>query len=131
MKQEVIEKGEAGFTVVELVFVMVVLAILLSAATMIYSGLLNQATKYLAGLDLKVIRAAARTYYLKNGAFPAALLDLETEGYLDELPKDKFGPNFDYSFDVSDPNLFKIWSRGPNGIDNGGAGDDLILKFSP
>lgn len=127
----VCKKNEAGFTIVELVFVMVVLSVLVSIASLTYSGLQTQATKDLVELDLKVIRAAARTYYLKHGTFPAGLVILATDGYLDELPKDKFEPNLDYSFDASDPNLFKIWSRGPNGIDDGGAGDDLILKFSP
>lgn len=131
MKQEFAKKNEAGFTIVELVFVMVVLSVLVSIATLTYSGLQTKATKDLAELDLKVIQAATRTYYLKHGTFPTDLVNLATDGYLDELPKDKFEPNLHYSFDASDPNLFKIWSRGPNGIDDGGAADDLILTFSP
>jgi len=131
MKQKIVKKGEAGFTIVELVFVMVVLSVLASIATMTYSGLQTQATKDLVELDLKVIRAAARTFYLKHGTFPAAPVNLATDGYLDELPKDKFAPTLDYSFDASNPSLFKIWSRGPNGVDNGGAADDLILTFGP
>lgn len=122
---------EAGFTVIEVVFVMVVLAILVSIATMTYSGLQTQATKDLVMVDLKVIRAAARSYHMKHQAFPAALVTLATDGYLDELPKDKFAPTLDYLFDGSNPSLFRIWSRGSNGIDNGGAADDLILAFGP
>lgn len=122
---------EAGFTVIEVVFVMVVLAILVSIATMTYSGLQTQTTKNMVMVDLKVIRSAARTYHMKHQVFPAAPVNLANDGYLDELPKDKFAPDFDYLFDASNPSLFKIWSRGPNGIDNGGAADDLILAFGP
>lgn len=127
MKQGVVNNDEAGFTVVELVFVMVVLAILVSIATLSYSGLQTQATKDLAEFDMKVIGSAARTYYMKNGAFPANLAALDP--YLDELPKDKFAQALDYSIDVSNPILFKIWSTGPDGSQGGG--DDLILTFSP
>ncbi len=123
--------SEAGFTVIEAVFVMVVLITLLSIATLTYSGLQTQATKDLVMIDLKVIRAAARTYHMKHQAFPAALVTLANDGYLDELSKDKFAQTLDYLFDASNPSLFKIWSRGPNGIDDGGAADDLILAFGP
>lgn len=129
MKLGVVKINEAGFTVIEMVFVIVVLSILVSMATLSYSGLQTQATKDLVRIDLKVITSAARTYRMKNGIFPAAPVTLANDGYLDELPKDKFAPSLDYSFDVSDPNLYKIWSRGPDGTDNGGAGDDLMLTF--
>lgn len=132
MKRRVVtNNNEAGFTIIEAVFVMVVLSILASIATMTYSGLQTQAARDLVMVDLKVIRSAARTYHLKNGSFPAAPANLVSGGYLDELPKDKFAPSLDYLFDTSNPNLFKIWSRGPNGIDDGGVADDLILTFGP
>lgn len=130
MKPRTLKNSEAGFTIVEVVFVMVVLATLVSIATMTYSGLQNQAIKDLVMVDLKVIRSAARTYHMKHQGFPDAPVNLATDGYLDELPKDKFAPDFDYAYE-SNFNLFKIWSRGPNGIDDGGAADDLILTFGP
>ncbi len=122
--------NEAGFSLIESIFIIVILSVLVSISVLVYSGLQSKLTADLVSVDLKTIRATARTYYMKNLTFPAALNTLVVDGYLDESPHDKFAPSLDYCF-TSAPNLFQIWSRGPNGIDDGGGADDILLTFGP
>jgi prepilin-type N-terminal cleavage/methylation domain-containing protein len=137
MEQKMQANSEAGFSLIELMFVIIILGVLLSMATLTYSGIQTKITTDLVKVDLKVIGAAARTYYLNNQTFPPDIVTLVTASYLDELPKDKFipGGNIGYKF-VASSNPFKIWSVGPNGVDNsgvndGGAADDVVLTFGP
>jgi prepilin-type N-terminal cleavage/methylation domain len=132
MKRDGEVDNEAGFTLIELVFVILILSLLVSIASLTYSGFQTRATTDLAWVDLKVIRAAARTYYMDHQAFPDNINDLRI--YLDEIPNDKFAPedSYGYSKSTAPPYTCTIWSVGPDGhkdIDDGG--DDLALTFSP
>lgn len=131
MEQNVKTNKEAGFTLIELLLVILIISILTSIATLIYSNFQNQATTDLVWFDLKVIRAAARMYYMDYQTFPPDIQTLVDKSYLDEMPKDKFAPESPYKFKFISANSFQEWSVGPNGQDNGGAGDDLSLTFGP
>ena len=123
---------EAGFTFLELMYVVILITILVTMATLNFSSLQNDTTEELVRVDLKVLRAAARAYYLKNGTFPPDLKTLVSDGYLDELPHDKFvrGGGADYLF-VSGATTYTIWSRGPDGQDDNRLDDDVWIQFSP
>ena len=79
---------QSGFTLVEMIFVVLLLSTLLTMVSLNFSGLQEQTTLEIVNVDLKVIRTAAKSYYLDRNAFPSSLNDLT--GYLDELPEDKF-----------------------------------------
>ncbi|HBE77783.1 MAG TPA: hypothetical protein DDW65_08355 [Firmicutes bacterium] len=126
-----IRANEAGFSLIELLFVITILAVLIPIAVLTYSGVQTKVTTDLVTVDLKVIGAAARTYYMKNGTFPIGIQTLVDDGYLDELPKDKFvSGGVGYRF-IPSSNPFKVWSIGPNKSDDGGAADDIKLEFAP
>jgi general secretion pathway protein G len=126
-----IQANEGGFSLIELLFVITILAILIPIATLTYSGIQTKITTDLVNVDLKVIGSAARTYEMKNGTFPISIQTLVDDGYLDELPKDKFvSGGVGYRF-IPSSNPFKVWSVGPNKIDDGGAADDIVLVFAP
>jgi general secretion pathway protein G len=136
MKRNGEVNNEAGFTLIELVFVVLILSVLVSIATLTYSNFQNRATTDLVWVDLKVIRAAARTYYMNHQTFPSDIQNLVDNGYLDELPGDKFAPVNPYKSKLLAPDSFEIWSLGPNGVDDngindGGVHDDLALTFGP
>jgi type II secretory pathway pseudopilin PulG len=90
----IVEKShiEEGFTFLEMVFVVLLLATLATIAVLNYSGVQHDTAKELVGVDFKVIRAALRSYYLENKSFPATLEDLVTSNYLSEQPFDKLDP---------------------------------------
>ncbi len=82
------------------------------------------------------VRTALEVFRYTNGdAYPAelALLSDPTtdfpQGYLDgeALPTDAFGNPFVYTVDAS-TKTFRLYSVGPNGIDDGGQGDDLVVQ---
>jgi prepilin-type N-terminal cleavage/methylation domain-containing protein len=122
--------NEAGFSLIELMFVIMILAILIPMAMLTYSGIQVKMTTDLVNVDFDVIKAAARTFYMNNQTFPPDLVTLVTAGYLDGLPHDKFASSQDYKFTPT-AKLFTIRSVGPNGKDDGGAADDVVLTFGP
>lgn len=82
--------------------------------------------------DLKL---AIVVYKGDIGRHPGALIDLLVpstnfpSGYLDrsELPKDGWGRSFRYRA-FPERSQFQIWSTGADGVDEEGAGDDLVLR---
>lgn len=123
--------GQEGFTFIELILVILLLSTLLSVAVLNYSSLHEQTLTDLARADLHVLRAAVKSYYLKHQTFPDslnALVSNPNEHYMDELPQDKFGSG-SYGYDK---NQRKLWSRGPDGVDDHGTdGKDIVLSFQP
>lgn len=77
------------------------------------------------------VAVAITLYQLDRGdKLPATLADLAQKsksypnGYLDgALPKDGWGHDLLYKVDGND---FILWSKGPDGVDQQGAGDDVI-----
>ena len=74
-------------------------------------------------LDFLRLRLALRIHGLEHGAYPAALEELAS--LLDgDVPLDVFtGEALHYR---RDGNTYRLWSVGPNGTDDDGAGDDLL-----
>jgi prepilin-type N-terminal cleavage/methylation domain-containing protein len=107
--------NENGFTFLEIIFVILLLTILATVAMLNYSGLQQSAVNDLALTDLKVIRAALRSYHLENNDFPATGLDeLTTQGFLDENPDDKCvsGGGIKYQYRRDSASSCTVWSAG-------------------
>lgn len=89
--------------------------------------------------DLRAIKASITVYKISMGGYPDSLADLLTPldqfpqgAYPDgELPLDPWGNGYRYTM-AEHPTkrrmMPKLWSLGPNGIDENGEGDD-ILRF--
>ncbi len=60
-----------GFTIIELLIVMAVIAILVGIAVPSFRGIQTEAWKSKAEGDIKVIKIALESYYKSNNAFPA------------------------------------------------------------
>lgn len=84
--------------------------------------------------DLQQLSAAMTVYKISQGAYPKELADLVKplpdyeEGCLGkpELPLDPWGNG--YRFRLNEKKKPFLWSAGPNGLDEGGAGDDVAKK---
>jgi general secretion pathway protein G len=95
--------SEAGFTLIELVIVIVVLGILMSMAVPALSGVKNKADTAVAKADLHNIMQSLEMYYLDEGEYPgqATKGELGTiAADLDELNIKNTAAAYDYVTDV-------------------------------
>ncbi len=78
----------AGFTLVELMIVMLIIAVLSAIAIPSYVASVKAAREAVLKSDLQVIRGAIDSYTMDKAKAPQSLDDLVTSGYLREIPKD-------------------------------------------
>ena len=79
---------QSGFTFIELMIVLSILALLLSIAMPRYFNGLIQAKENILLKDLTVIRGSIDHYYNDKGEYPQSLKDLVSQKYLHEIPID-------------------------------------------
>jgi general secretion pathway protein G len=77
-----------GFTFMELLIVMVIIAVLAAVAIPSFLGHLKRAKEVTLQQNLWTIRRAIDFYWQDKEKAPAALQDLVSNGYLREVPKD-------------------------------------------
>jgi general secretion pathway protein G len=77
-----------GFTLLEMMIVMVIMGILLSIALPIYSQSVVKAREAVLRNDLFELRKLLSQYTLDKQKAPQSLEDLVSAGYLKEIPKD-------------------------------------------
>jgi general secretion pathway protein G len=78
----------SGFTMLEMMIVMIIMGILLSIALPIYSQSIVRAREAVLRNDLFELRKLISQYTLDKQKAPQSLEDLVQAGYLKELPKD-------------------------------------------
>lgn len=93
-----------------------------------------------AQTDLRELKASITVYKISSGSYPELLADLIVPLGSDfpqgayphgELPSDPWGNGYSFAMEMHPKKkrlMPKLWSFGPNGLDEAGAGDD-ILKF--
>jgi len=79
-----------GFTLVELMVVLAVIALLLSVVVPDYMGKMRRAEEAVLQQDLALIRDSLDKHYADTGKYPASLADLVEKHYLRAIPKDPF-----------------------------------------
>lgn len=83
-----IPRQRAGFTLVELLVVLAIVATLLSLAAPRYIGSVDKAKESVLRENLATLRSAIDKYYGDTGKYPAALSDLIAKNYLRRIPVD-------------------------------------------
>jgi general secretion pathway protein G len=86
----VIMKKKRGFTLVELMVVLTVIALLLSVVVPDYMGRLKRAEEAVLQENLAVVRDALDKHYADAGKYPSQLEELVSKRYLRSIPKDPF-----------------------------------------
>ena len=79
-----------GFTLVELMVVLTVIALLLSVVVPDYVGRMKRAEEAVLQENLTVMRDALDKHFADAGNYPASLEDLVSKRYLRAIPKDPF-----------------------------------------
>lgn len=80
--------GEGGFTLLELLIVMVIIATLAAIAIPMYMRNVQAAKEAVLREDLRVMRTAIGSYTVDKEKAPQSLEDLVSGGYLKAVPKD-------------------------------------------
>jgi general secretion pathway protein G len=83
-------KGKKGFTLVELMVVLTVIALLLSVVVPNYVGRVRRAEEAVLQENLALMRDALDKHYADAGKYPGSLEDLVAKRYLRTIPKDPF-----------------------------------------
>lgn len=87
-----------GFTLIELMVVVVIIGILVAVAIPQFTGQAEKAKRGKAKADLKTIGTAVELYYTENNdEAPPNLEALVTDKYLRAEPKDPWGKSYSYS----------------------------------
>lgn len=80
----------SGFTYIELLLVLSVMALLAGIVTSVAARKVRQSKEAALREDLRVLRKAVDDYYADNGRHPERLEDLVEKRYLRSVPKDPF-----------------------------------------
>ena len=111
---------ESGFTMVELMIVMAIIAILATLAIPSYVTAIKHAREVVLKEDLHIMRAAIDSYTMDKQKAPQSLDDLVQEGYLKVIPEDPMTHSKDtwvtetsdamYSIDQTEPGVNDVHS---------------------
>lgn len=134
-------RKQQGFSLIELVVVIVILGILASLVAPQIMGNVDKALVQQAKTDMKSIETALKLYKLDNFNYPTTEQGLEAlvsktsippeprnfkkDGYLDRLPKDPWGRDYIY-ISPGDHGDFDIVTYGRDGVP-GGEGQDADI----
>src|SRR6202051_3587110 len=112
-------RRDAGFTLLEMMIVMIVMAILISIAVPIYRTSLIKSREAVLRQDLFTLRSLISQYTLDKQKAPQSLDDLIQGGYLKVVPKDPMTnePNWEgvqedtlLAVDQQDPGITDVHS---------------------
>ncbi|MES2128096.1 MAG: type II secretion system protein [Pseudomonadota bacterium] len=81
-------RSNRGFTLVELLVVLAIIALLLTIAMPKYFGSVDKSKEVALKENLQVLRAGIDKYYGDKGVYPAALGDLVQQNYFRKVPVD-------------------------------------------
>lgn len=129
----------AGFTLIEVLLVLVILVVISSISIGLYQGTARRANKEAAQSQINVLKTPMTTYHMHMKSYPQKLEHLwldPTDGaqgspwagsYLtNPVPKDPWGNDYQYQFPgTHKPDSYDFWSYGPDGEES----DDDISNW--
>ena len=118
-----VRRRQSGFTLIEMMIVIMLIMVLASIAAPIYQRSILRAREATLKQDLFTLRSCIDQYTLDKQKAPQSLDDLITAGYLRELPTDPFTKSKDTwqpvmedvleSVDQSEPGITDVHSGAP------------------
>lgn len=120
MARRIQSGSAAGFTLIELMIVMAIIAVLVSVAVPMYQKSVIRARETVLRQNLFTLRTVIDEYTYDKGKAPQTLEDLVREGYLRQVPIDPMTGQADWeiimeeaatSVNQSEPGIFDVRSR--------------------
>jgi general secretion pathway protein G len=90
-------RGEGGFTLVELLVVIVILGILAAVAVFAVGGVTDKGRQSACKADVASVAAASEAYFVPNAGYAPNMAALVTAKYLRSLPQAGGGYTITYS----------------------------------
>jgi len=127
----------SGFTIIELMIVVVILGLLATAVVINVGGYISQSRVELARMDIANLKNAVELFCLQRHRYPTNEegLGILTErtaahpsGIISELPKDPWGKAYVY-FCPGQHRAFDIMSLGHDGVSGGQGQDKDIVSW--
>ncbi len=113
-------RTQSGFTLIELIIVMTIIAILATLAVPYFAGAIKHAREAVLREDLQTMRMAIDSYTMDKQKAPQSLDDLVQDGYLRVIPEDPMTHSKDtwvtdtsdamYSLDETEPGISDVHS---------------------
>jgi general secretion pathway protein G len=135
-RRQGLRQAKQGFTLMEVLLVLMILVVLASMAVTIFGGTQEQALKDAAKGEIGVFKSAINLYKFHTKGFPSDLEDLNKKPgdskaaerwagpYLDKSPIDPWDNKYKLAAPGKhNPDSFDVWSTGPDGQD--GTADDI------
>nr|WP_213804940.1 prepilin-type N-terminal cleavage/methylation domain-containing protein [Granulicella sp. dw_53] len=116
--------GESGFTLLELMIVMVVIGLLAAIAIPSYTNNVRNAKEAVLKEDLHTLRGAIDAYTVDKQKAPQTLDDLVQSGYLKVMPVDPFTKRSDSWVPVQS-DMLSTMDQTQSGIDDVHSGAQL------
>src|SRR6266581_3872625 len=135
----IIRKQQGGFTLLEIMLVVTIIALLLGTAIYKLAGNVEYARRTRVEADIQGINTQLRLYESMNGFFPTTEQGLQalvtqatteprpTRWYqlFKEVPKDPWSKEYVYRCPgIKHPESYDLYSAGPNRTDDNGQVDD-------
>lgn len=136
-------KAEAGFTLIEIMVVIMILGLLATLVVQNLRGATDKAKRTKAMADIAGFKTALDRYYMDNGAYPTSDQGLqalvsppssgrvpsnyEAGGYISRVPTDPWGNQYFYQ---SDGNTYVLKSYGSGGQEGGQGGSNTEIDAS-
>ena len=123
--------SESGFTLVELMIVMLVIGVLTAIAIPLFAAAIRNAKEAALKEDLHVIRDAIDSYTMDKAKAPESLDDLVQTGYLKKIPIDPTTHSTDTWVTSSDDTLQSIDQTDPGVTDVHSGSDEVGSDGQP
>ncbi len=118
-------RRQRGFTLIEMVIVIAIIAILLAVAVPVFTTHLRHANEAVLKEDLYNMRQAIDQYSQDKGKAPQSLQDIVGAGYLRAIPKDPF-TNSDSSWQVVQEDVLTSVDQNEPGISDVKSGSSVV-----
>lgn len=118
----------SGFTLVEIVFVVLIIGLLMSVVGFSIPKVMNRVHANTTKANLKTLKSAIDIFHADNGSYPTHLEDLvdrpkgdypNWHSILDKIPHDAWGYEFEYKITPGKKYPYELYSygssEGPNG----------------